>query len=130
MLSAAVTNVSKNRQVRRAISRSARASAAEIARLPASTGATLTQRAIAGESSQARMKGAATGNAARPAMPDGQAASDVIRRLPAIWPAKPGQSVARCCLDWAAVVQSSRRRRLTNSRNMVRPIASSISQAW
>jgi hypothetical protein len=51
----------------RAISRSAPASDGEIARLPASTGATLTQRAIAGESSQARMKGAATGNAARPA---------------------------------------------------------------
>ena len=129
MLSAAVTNVSKKRQVRRAISRSAPASACEIARLPASTGATLTQRAIAGESSQARMKGAATGNAARPACQTATAASDVIRRLPAIWPAKLGQS-SRLLLDWAEVVQSSRRRRLTNSRYMVRPIASSISQAW
>ena len=130
MLSAAVTKVSKKRQVRRAISRSALASACEIARLPASTGATLTQRAIAGESSQARMKGAATGNAARPACQTAKAASDVIRRLPAIWPAKLGQSMRSLLLDWAAVVQSSRRRRLTNSRNRVRPIASSISQAW
>ena len=59
-----VTNVSKKRQVRRAISRSAVASASDSVRLPASTGATLTQRANAGAPSQATAKGAATGRAA------------------------------------------------------------------
>ena len=37
---------------------------------------------------------------------------------------------AGCCLDWAAVIHSSSRRRVTSSRNSVRPIASTISQAW
>ena len=68
----AVTNVSKKRQVRRAISRSDLASDAEIARLPASAGATLTQRAIAGANSQARMKGAATGMRRAAGIPDEQ----------------------------------------------------------
>jgi hypothetical protein len=38
-----------------------------MARLPASAGATLTQRAIAGANSQARIKGTATSLAAPPA---------------------------------------------------------------
>src|SRR6185312_5470333 len=126
MLSAAATNVSKNRQVRRAISRSARTLGQEIARRPASIGATLTQRAIAGEKSQARMNGAATGVAAVPAYQTNRAASDATNKLPAIWPTKPIQSVRRMFFDWAAVVQSSRWRRLTQSRYKVRPTASSI----
>jgi hypothetical protein len=130
MLSAVVTNVSKKRQVRRAISRNELASAWEITRLPASVGATLTQRATAGANSQARMKGTATGIAALPVRQTNSAASDVMNRLPVIWPAKPIQSVRSMLLDWAAVVQSSRWRRLTKSRYKVRPIASSISQAW
>src|SRR6267154_532401 len=116
MLSAAVTNVSKKRQVRRATSRSDLASDPEIARLPASAGATLTQRAIAGANSQARMKGAATSLAALPAYQTNSAASDAMKTLPAICLAKPVQSVRSRLLDWAAVVQSSRWRRLTKSR--------------
>ncbi len=130
MWSASVTNVSKNRQVRRAINRSDLASASEIARLPASAGATLTQRAIAGANSQARMKGAATNRAALPAYQTNSAASDAMRRLPAICLKKPIQSVRSMLVDCAAVVQSSRWRWLTKSRYKVRTIASSISQAW
>src|SRR5260221_13025921 len=89
MLSAAVTKVSKKRQVRRAISRSEFTSECEIGRLPASTGATLTRRAIAGENSQARMKGAATVIAERPACQTNNAANEGMKRLPVIWPAKP-----------------------------------------
>src|SRR5689334_20751024 len=116
MLSASVTKVSKNRQVRRAIRRRARASFGEIANLAASAGATLTQRAIAGEISQPRIKGAATGTAARPVYQTASAANEVMNRLPAIWPAKAGQPGRSRPIDWAAVVQSSRRRRLTYRR--------------
>src|SRR6185369_13598927 len=82
MLSDAVTKVSKKRQVRRAISLSDVASAPEIASVPASTGGTLTHRAIAGEISQARMKGAVIGIAPRPAYQTNTAANEVMRRLP------------------------------------------------
>ncbi len=66
MWSAAVTKVSKKRQVRRATSRSARASAAETGRRPATSGDRLVQRAMAGDAIQAITNGAATGQASLP----------------------------------------------------------------
>ena len=76
------------------------------------------------------MKGAATTLAALPAYQTNSAASDAMRRLPAICLKKPIQSVRSMLVDCAAVVQSSRWRWLTKSRYRVRTIASSISQAW
>ena len=119
MLSPAVTNVSKNRQVRRAISRSA--AGIGLARSPGCRhrGATLTQRATAGESSQAQDEAAAaTGSAARPSCQTATAASDAIRT------SAPGHLAGRSRPDRVAparwtgrrCVHSSRWRRLTNSR--------------
>ena len=60
MWSSAVTNVSKKRQVRRALRRSARASASEIGLAPASGGGRLAQRAIAGDNIHRIMNGTAS----------------------------------------------------------------------
>src|SRR3990167_2261272 len=128
MLSASVTKVSKKRQVRRAISRNDFISTADIARLPASVGARLTQRAIAGEKNQAMRMGRATGSVSGPAYQTKTAAAQATARLPAIWAKKLHQSVRRNSCDCAAVVHSSRRRWLTKSRNKVRTIASIIPQ--
>ncbi len=81
---ASVTKVSKKRQVCRAISRSAEASAFVTARLPASAGDRLTQWATAGASSHATTKGTATGAAAAPACPTKSDASAAMTTLPAI----------------------------------------------
>ncbi len=62
MWSAAVTKVSKNRQVRRAISRRAWASAADTDIWPASGGGRLAQRAIAGEAIHRAASGTARGH--------------------------------------------------------------------
>ncbi|MNC86722.1 hypothetical protein D3C83_23960 [compost metagenome] len=66
MLSAAVTKVSKKRQVRRATSRKARASASATDRRPATSGDKLVHRAMTGDAIQAATKGAATGQASPP----------------------------------------------------------------
>ena len=76
MWSAAVTKVSKNRQVRRAISRRARASAADIGSRPATGGDRLVQRAIAGEAIQSAANGSASGHVPCPASQATTSASD------------------------------------------------------
>ena len=66
MLSSAVTNFSKNRQVRRAISLSADASAGVIDKWPAPGGGRLAQRATSGDSTHKAANGAAIGQVCRP----------------------------------------------------------------
>ena len=85
MLSSAVTNVSKKPQVRRAISRSAWASSAEIGGSPDSCEGRLIQRAMAGASSHRTMNGAATG--VEPGLPDATSPAATMARPtpPAIW---------------------------------------------
>ncbi len=69
MWSTGVTKVSKNRQVRRAISRRARASAVEIGSRPATRGDRLAQRAMAGEAIHSAANAAARGHVPRSAEP-------------------------------------------------------------
>ena len=84
MWSAAVTKVSKKRQVRRAIRRSARASAAETDTRPATSGERLVQRAMAGAASQAITNGAATSQASLPTQPTTIAATTAMATPPLI----------------------------------------------
>ena len=65
MRSVGVTNVSKNRQVRRAVSRKSLVSASDVSGFPATRGGKLAQRATAGEANHSAAKGAASGNAPR-----------------------------------------------------------------
>src|SRR5688572_3791952 len=113
MLSAAVTKVSKKRQVRRATRRKALASASETGRLPASAGDRLTQRAMAGDTSQARMKGAASAIESPTNDQANRAARTAKITLPAIWPKNARQSERSTCLACAAATHSRRLRRLT-----------------
>src|ERR1700685_2807762 len=88
-LSAAVTKVSKYRHVRRAVRRSARASASESPARVSGAGGRLIHRATAGETNQSAMKGAATGHAPRPNSSATIKAHALTRRAPIMRNAKP-----------------------------------------
>ncbi len=116
MLSVGVTNVSKKRQVRRAMRRRSRASCSEMSRRRATVGDRLAQKAITGAASQSNANGTANGQTrgtaamARSEIAKPSTAPPAICRyeLP-----RPGRGLI---LDCAAVVHSSRWRCVTKSR--------------
>ena len=83
-----------------------------------------------GREAQSRRKGAATarllGRSRTTRAPRGRGEDE----RPAHAPVDAGMSRARSDLAWAAVTHSSSRRRVTNRRTRVRPIASLMSHAW
>ena len=131
MLSAGVTKVSKKRQVRRAIRRRSRVSGSDIARRRATAGRRLDHSASAGA------RATAVRTAARAARTHGRVQRSRRPTAPAREPCRPpsagrsraGRGADAPC-DCAAVVHSSRCRRVTNRRISVRTIASPMRHAW
>ena len=128
-LSAGVTKVSKYRHVRRAVRRSARASASETPARRSGAGGRLIHRATAGETSQSATKGAATGHAPRPNSSATIKAATATPSAPIMRNAKPARSSRLPAVARAAGVHSSKWRRLTNIRHSVRAMASLSIQA-
>ena len=92
-----MTKVSKNRQVRRAVSRRARASASDTDSRPATGGDRLAQRAIAGEAIQSAANGSASGHVSLPREPgdDHRQNADDERAGHAAIEARQGRAVDR-----------------------------------
>src|SRR5450631_253238 len=129
MLSAAVTKVSKNRQVRRATLRNARASLAVSDSRPPESGARLIQNAIAGDAIQAITNGAARNQICRAKSALAIAARTPSARAPAMRRYRLATESSELGFACAAGTHSRRLRRVTKSRYSVRTIASLINAA-
>ena len=125
-----LTNVAKNRQVRRAINRSACASTTESGSAGAVFLGMLIQRATTGDATHSARNGSATGSASGRAIATTTATSADSDTLPAIRRQKPRRSRRRPAFACAAVTHSNRRRCVTYTRTSVRTIASPITHAW
>src|SRR2546425_782450 len=101
------TNVGKNRHVRRATNRRARASAAERGWVGAVLRGTLIQRATAGEAAHRTKKGSAAGQASGRPHATATAAATASATPPPIRRQKPRRSRRSPALACAAVTHSS-----------------------
>ena len=124
------TNVAKNRHVRRAINRRARASSNDSCSALAIRRGTLMKRATAGAASHSSRNGSAAGHASGRIHATATVAAAASATPPAMRRQKPRRSRRSPAFACAAVTHSSNRRRVMYTRSSVRTIASLMSHAW